>query len=131
MRREQLAKVQGSLHSPNSASISHGRKSSSNEHQHPRHGSLAEDFDSNVSSHSASSIIHHEAGIEQPKHFDSKRRWLAAEQQQLPTSEVDSSPMMKKVCLDDINDSFDEKAQAGRDEDEEARTNDTMDDRHE
>ena len=53
---------------------------------------------------------HHEAVIEQPKHFDRKRRW-PAEEQHLPTSEIDSSPMVKKVCLDDINDSFHQKVQ--------------------
>ena len=72
MLRERLAKLEDSHHSSNSSLISHKRKTSTNDHH--RHGSLAEDFDSNVSSPSASSVIHHEAVIEQPKYFDRKRR---------------------------------------------------------
>ena len=129
MRRERLARVEGSHQSSNSSSISHGSKSSSYEH-HDRRGSLPGDFDSNVSSQSESSIIHHEAVTEQLKHCDQKRRQLVVAAQ-LPSPQFDLSPMVKRVGLDDTIDAFIEKAQAKRDEDEEAITNGTMDDRHE
>jgi hypothetical protein len=73
--------------------------------------------------HSTSSLVAHETTIEQPKYFDRKRRLLAAEQQ-MSTLEIDtllpkkSSPH-KKVCLDDIVDSLNQKAQAERDEEDE------------
>jgi hypothetical protein len=80
-------------------------------------------LDSNVSSHSTSSIVAHETTIEQPKYFDRKRRLLAAEQQISPP-DIDtltgkkSSPH-KKACLDEIVDSLNQKAQAERDEEDE------------
>jgi hypothetical protein len=66
----------------------------------------------------------------QPKLYDRKHRWLAVEQQ-LPVAQTDSSTMVKNVCLVDPVDSFNRKAQAERDEDEEAITIGTIDDRHE
>jgi hypothetical protein len=83
----------------------------------------SDDLDSNVSSHSTSSVVAHETTIEQPKYFDRKRRLLAAEQQISPL-EADllttkkCSPQ-KKACLDDIVDSLNQKAQAERVEEDE------------
>jgi len=83
----------------------------------------SDDLDSNVSSHSTSSVVAHETTIEQPKYFDRKRRLLAAEQQISPP-EIDTlitkkcSPH-KKACLDDIVDSLNQKAQAEKDEENE------------
>ncbi|CAF3727740.1 unnamed protein product [Rotaria socialis] len=120
--RERLFKLEAAQVSSNSSTISNGSKFSLHDNNQQQDSIVgdSDDLDSNVSLHSASSIVVHDTTIEQPKYFDRKRRLLAAEQQ-ISTSELDalvtkkSSPH-KKACLDDIVDSLNQKAQAERDE---------------
>ncbi|UJR34176.1 hypothetical protein I4U23_021583 [Adineta vaga] len=123
--RERLSKLETNQISSNASTSSRRSKFSSNDNN-PQHDSIvgdSDDMDSNVSSHSTSSLIAHETTIEQPKYFDRKRRLLAAEQQ-ISTLDNDgslskkSSPH-KKACLDDIVDTLNQKAQAEREEDDE------------
>lgn len=118
--RERLAKYDEAQISSNSSVVSNG----SNAHQH-RESVVgdSDDLESNVSSHSTSSVTAHETTIEQPKYFDRKRRLLAAEQQISPseneTLNTKKNSPHKKTCLDDIVDSLNQKAQAEREEEDE------------